>query len=88
MNPHKVHTIINWTTPTSIQDVQCFLGFAKTFQCVIAHYFTIVALLTCVTRKDKRFSCGVEAENAFHSLKVFFTTTPLFIHVDIAKHFV
>jgi len=26
MNPHKVQTIMDWATPTSIQDVHIFLG--------------------------------------------------------------
>jgi hypothetical protein len=29
MDPHKIQTIVDWATPTSIQNVQCFLGFAN-----------------------------------------------------------
>ncbi len=55
---------------------------------MIAHYFSIVAFLIQLTRKDQRFSWGVEVDNAFQSLKVFFYNYPLLIHVDPCKHFV
>ncbi len=29
MDPRKVQTIVDWATPASIQDVQCFLWFAN-----------------------------------------------------------
>jgi hypothetical protein len=29
MNLRKVQTIVDWATPNSIQNVQCFLGFAN-----------------------------------------------------------
>jgi recombinational DNA repair protein (RecF pathway) len=46
MDPHKVQTIVNWFTPTSIHDIQCFFEFANFYQCFIAHYCMIVAPLT------------------------------------------
>jgi len=39
-------------------------------------------------RKYQHFSWGIEANNAFRSLKVFFTTAPLLIHGDLSKPFV
>jgi hypothetical protein len=32
MDFHKVETIVDWITPTFIQDVQCFFGFANFYQ--------------------------------------------------------
>jgi hypothetical protein len=39
-------------------------------------------------RKDQPFSWGVEAKNAFQSLRAFFTTAALLIHADPSKPFV
>ncbi len=47
-----------------------------------------MALLTWLTRKDQPFSWGVEADNAFQYLKTYFTSAPLFIHVNPSKPFV
>jgi len=72
MDPCKVQTIVDWAIPTSIRNVQCFFGFTNFYRFFIAHYFSIVAFLTQLTRKDQRFSWGVEVDNAFQSLKGFF----------------
>jgi hypothetical protein len=71
MDLRKVQTIIDWATLVSIQNVQCFLGFANFYRHFIAHYYSIIVPLTRLTRKDQPFSWGVEANNAFQSLKVF-----------------
>jgi hypothetical protein len=44
--------------------------------------------LTWLTRLGQPFFGGVEAKNAFQSLKVFFTIAPLLIHLDLFKPFV
>jgi hypothetical protein len=40
------------------------------------------------TRKHQPFFWGVEAKNAFQSLKVYFTIAPLLIHANPSKPFV
>ncbi len=72
MIPCKVQTIVDWGTPTSVQNVQCFFGFVNVYRFFIAHYYSIVAFFIQLTRKDQSFSWGVETDNAFQSLKVFF----------------
>jgi hypothetical protein len=47
-----------------------------------------VALFTWLTRKDQPFFGGIEANNVFQSLKAFFMTVTLLIHVDPSKLFV
>ncbi len=84
----KVQTIADWVTSTSIRDVQCFLRFDNFYQRFIVHYSTIVTPFTHLTCKDQPFSWGVEAENAFQSLKALFMTAPLLIHANLSKPFV
>jgi hypothetical protein len=48
----------------------------------------IVTLFTHLIGKDQPFSWGVEAKNAFQSLKASFTTAPLWIHAIFLKTFV
>jgi len=88
MDLHKVQTIVDWATLTFVQDVQCFFDFANFYQRFITHYVSIVAPLTRLTRKDNFFFGGVDTDNIFQSLKDYFTTTPLLIHVDLSKPFV
>ena len=86
MDPKKVQTIINWITPSTICDVQYFLGFANFYRIFIEHYSKIAAPLIKLTRKNK-FKWTNEVEDAFKSLKVVFITTSILIHVDLTKSF-
>ena len=49
MDPSKVRTIIDWQTPSSVRDVQCFLGFANFYRKFIKNYSKIVMPLTELT---------------------------------------
>ena len=42
MDPSTVQTILDWQTPTSVRDVQCFLGFANFYCKFIKSYSKIV----------------------------------------------
>jgi len=88
MYPHKVQTIVHWATLAFIQNVQGVIGSANFYQHFIAWYSSIVTLLTHLTKKDQPFSWGVEINNVFQSLKVYFRTTPLLIHEHPSKPFV
>ncbi len=79
IDPHKVQTIVDWATPISVRDVQCFLGFVNFYQWFIAHYSMIMIPLTRLTWKDQPFSWGVETKNVFQFLKASFTTISFFL---------
>ncbi len=73
MDPYKVQTIVDCVILDYVQDVQCFLEVINFYQRFITHYFSILAPLIWLIRKDQPFSWGVEVENAFQSLKDSFT---------------
>ncbi len=52
----KVETIQCWATPSSVKDVQRFLGFANFYCRFIKGYSKITTPLTTLTCKDKPFS--------------------------------
>lgn len=54
-DPDKTAVIQNWETPTSVREVQSFLGFANWFRMYIQGYSQRVAPLTRLTRKDVPF---------------------------------
>ncbi len=56
MDKSKVETIQCWATPSSIKDVQCFLGFANFYHRFIKGYSKITPPLIALTCKDKPFS--------------------------------
>ncbi len=88
MDKSKVETIQCWATPSSVKDVQCFLGFANFYLRFIKGYSKITTPLTTLTCKDKPFSWNPTAQAAFDILKMAFTSAPVSIHFDLAKPFI
>ena len=86
MDPKKVQAVTNWTTPRTVRDVQCFLGFANFYRIFIKNYSQVAAPLTRLTSKDK-LEWGPQAEKAFQDLKAAFTTAPILMHPDFTKAF-
>ena len=86
MDPKKIQTILDWSAPSSVRDVQCFLGFANFYRIFIKNYSNIAAPLTKLTCKDK-LEWSSDAENAFQALKAAFTTAPILIHPDFSSPF-
>ena len=88
MDPMKVQAILEWQTPLSVRDVQCFLGFANFYRKFIKDYSKVVLPLTQLTHKDQPFIWSLDAAEAFESLKQAFTTAPILAHVDPTKRFI
>lgn len=77
MDRNKIATILDWHTPTTVKDVQRFLGFANFYRRFVKSYFTITAPLTRLTRKDHPFLWTTDAQQAFNKLKASFTAPTL-----------
>ena len=74
MDPKKVTAIETWATPTSVKDVQTFLGFANFYRLFIQGYSSLTASLSALTKKGITFQWGKEQEQAFQALKTAFST--------------
>jgi hypothetical protein len=88
MDKSKVETIQCWATPSSVKDVQRFLGFADFYRRFIKGYSKIATLLITLTCKDKPFSWNPTTQAAFDTLQMAFTSAPILIHPDPAKPFI
>jgi hypothetical protein len=53
MDPKKIQTIMEWRKLKTVQNIQCFLGFANFYRLFIQDYLKIAAPLTRLTCKDK-----------------------------------
>ena len=77
MDPRKVASIVEWPEPTTIKDVQSFLGLANYYRRFVEGYSQVVAPLLQLTHKDQRFEWTGECTQAFRDLKKRFTTAPI-----------
>ncbi|OBT81090.1 hypothetical protein VE02_10362 [Pseudogymnoascus sp. 03VT05] len=81
----KVTAVLEWPTPTTVKEVQAFLGFANFYRRFIAGYSKVAQPLTELTRKDLVFEWTDKAEAAFQELKTKFTEAPILATFDPAK---
>ena len=80
MDPAKVATILEWPTPTTVKEVQSFLGFANFYKKFITHYSSLTSPFTSLTRKGVRFTWSLEADSAFRQLQQAFTSALVLMH--------
>ncbi|XP_062403850.1 uncharacterized protein LOC134094368 [Sardina pilchardus] len=89
MDPKKTLAVRDWSQPTSVKEVQRFLGFANFYRKFIRGFSSVVAPLTNLTKKQPGpFVWSPEAERAFQTLKVRFTSAPILTLPDPCLPFV
>ncbi len=89
MDEGKVAAIKNWPIPTTIKELQCFLGFSNLYRRFTRNYSSIASPLTnLLQNKPKSLSWTPSATEAFHRLKDAFSSTPLLVHPDPDKPFI
>lgn len=80
MDQKKVDTIRNWPLPSTVKDLQRFLGFANFYRRFI-HYSLISAPLTsALVGQPKSLSRYQDAITAFSHFKEAFVTAPILTH--------
>jgi hypothetical protein len=83
MSQEKVEAVLNWKYPTSLNEVQSFLGFANFYRRFIRDYSRVARPLTELTKGDaKVWKWTDEGAQAFDELKLRFTTAPILAHFD------
>ena len=85
MDPSKVSAIVNWPTPSSVHDIQVFLGFANFYRRFIKNFSKVVSPMTRLLKKDVPFCWDDLAQAAFQELKTAFTSDPILRHYDPTK---
>ena len=85
MDPHKVSAVQQWETPTCVQDVQSFIGFANFYRRFIHGFSSIVAPMIATVKKDTKFEWTSACQKVFDLLKKRFTTAPILAHFDYEK---
>ncbi|KAK3519568.1 hypothetical protein QTP86_034655 [Hemibagrus guttatus] len=79
----KVRVVTDWPAPTTVRELQRFLGFANFYRHFIHNYSLVAGPLTSLLRgKPKRLAWTDQARAAFQQLKDCFTTAPILRHPD------
>ncbi|KAK3534603.1 hypothetical protein QTP86_016754 [Hemibagrus guttatus] len=83
MDEKKVAAIRDWPIPTTVKELQRFLGFANFYRRFIRGYSSVTSSLTNLLRnKPKALAWTPAATHTFQMLKQAFTTALLLVHPD------
>jgi len=77
VDPRKVEAVLKWERPTNVTEIRSFLGLAGYYRRFIDGFSTIVAPMTCLTRKEMKWEWTSECESSFQELKRRLTTAPM-----------
>ncbi|KAI2657573.1 Transposon Tf2-9 polyprotein [Labeo rohita] len=89
MDPQKLEAVRSWPLPTSLKQLQRFLGFANFYRRFIQGFSATAAPLTALTKPSHgAFHLTPEAIQAFKTLCNLFTTAPVLTHPNPDKPFV
>jgi len=84
MDHSKVKAVLEWPTPTTLKQLQSFLGFANFYRRFIRNYSGVVRPLTSLTRRGS-FAWGAQATAAFANIKQRFASAPVLQQFDPTK---
>jgi hypothetical protein len=87
MDKTKLDAIMEWPAPTSVKQVQTFLGFANFYRRFINGYSKICRPINDLLKKGNKFAWEKPQQEAFEELKRRFTSAPLLAWPDFTKPF-
>jgi hypothetical protein len=87
MDPAKLSGISQWQTPSSVKEVQSFLGFCNFYCHFISHYSDLAQPLIDLTKKDTIFAWMQACTDSFEKLKQCFLSEPVLRNPDPSRQF-
>ncbi|CAA0830863.1 Uncharacterized mitochondrial protein AtMg00860, partial [Striga hermonthica] len=87
VDPSKVSTVQNWSTPRSPSEVRSFLGLASYYRRFIEGFSKIALPLSQLTRKSVKFEWTDRCESSFQELKRRLTSAPVLTIPDPSRSF-
>ncbi|KAI2654625.1 Transposon Tf2-9 polyprotein [Labeo rohita] len=83
MDTAKVQAVTEWPQPSTVKELQRFLGFANFYRRFICDYSMVAAPLTSLLKgKPSKLTWTKLASQAFAALKERFTSAPILKHPD------
>jgi hypothetical protein len=81
----KIQAVQEWPMPTTVKQVQLFLGFANFVQRFVANFSQIVHPLHNLVKKEFKWQWTDKEEEVFRELQRSIMNAPVIIHADPSK---
>ncbi|RKK72672.1 hypothetical protein BFJ68_g18271, partial [Fusarium oxysporum] len=85
MERKKISAVADWPKPTTVKEVQSFLGFANYYRRFIKDFSKIANPLTELTKKERKFIWLPETQDAFDQLRQAILSEPVLVMFDPNK---
>jgi len=90
-DPAKLRVLANWPAPTTVREVQAFLGFVNLYGDFVANSTELTAplySLTVARKSEDAVALTHEQMRSFEEIKTRLCTGPVLAHPDLAQPFV
>ena len=87
MDSVKLKGIWDWPVPTTVKEVQSFLGFGNFYRKFINKFSDLAAPFNGLLKKDKTFDWTPECQTSFDTLKQLFTAELVLMMPDQSRPF-
>jgi hypothetical protein len=87
VDPSKVKEVLEWKLPTTVSEVQSFLGLAGYYHRFIPNFSKIAKPITVLLKKGNKYLWSEACDEAFKHLKRLLTTSPVLTQPDTTKPF-
>jgi hypothetical protein len=87
VDPSKVKEVLEWKLPTTVSEVQSFLGLAGYYHRFIPNFSKIAKPITELLKKGNKYLWSEACDEAFKHLKRLLTTSPVLTQPDTTKPF-
>jgi hypothetical protein len=88
IDSEKVKAVVEWGRPTSVHEIQSFLGLADYYHHFIDGFSKLLGLLTAHTRKNVRYLWLDVCKERFQELKKWIVSTPILTLTTKSGNFV
>jgi hypothetical protein len=83
----KVQEVMDWKPPTTVRQIQSFLGLAGYYRRFFPDFSRIAKTMAQLLKKGVKYEWSQKCEDAFHTLRQHLTTAPVLAQPDNTKSF-
>jgi hypothetical protein len=87
VDPDKIRSIMEWTTPKDVLDIRSFMGLAGYYMRFIKGFSKIGCPITTLQKKGTKFPWTQKCEERFQTLKHLLTHAPMLKIADPEANF-
>ena len=86
-DPAKIQKVATWSVPSSVKEVQQFLGMASYYRRFIENFAQVAKPLHRLTERTCKFQWTDECQVAFEDLRHRLSSAPILAHPDFNRPF-